>query len=120
MNKFFISMVVLSALFLTVTACTNAQRSTEITPQYVSTYKYDGMTCKQLRREADDIRYREPQLARRVDQHYQEQKDLESTAWILFWPAIFAMDDGTGQSDQLSRLRGEMEAITKVMRNKNC
>ena len=120
MKKFALSLISLATLFFLVSACTNAQRSTDINPQYVSTYQFEGMTCKQLRREADDIRYREPQLARRVDQHYEEQKDLEATAWWLFWPAIFAMDDGTGQSDQLSKLRGEMEAITKVMRQKNC
>ena len=120
MSKFETSIVALAVLILTLTACTNAQRSTEINPQYTSTYKFDGMTCKQLRREAEDIRYKEPQLARRVDQHYQEQKDLEATTWWLFWPAIFAMDDGTGQSDQLARLRGDMEAITKTMRHKDC
>ena len=120
MNKLGISIVALVALGLTVTACTSAQHSTDVNPQYTSTYQFDGMNCKQLRREADDIRYKEPQLASRVDKHFEKQKDLEQAGWWLFWPAFFAMDDGSGQSDQLARLRGDMEAITRVMRAKDC
>ena len=115
MNKFFLLFAV-----LLLSACTSAKQSGQINKAYVSSAKYSSFTCEQLIQESELIRAREPAIAAKVDQHYKSQKNTEAVAWLLFWPAVFWLDDGSKEANQLAKVRGELDAVRSAMMSKKC
>lgn len=105
---------------LALTACSDAQKATEVAPDYVPTSQYQGMSCRQLRAEAEAIKARTPALERAVDRSYQQDKNLEAVTWILFWPAALAMDGNDAEAQKLAQAKGQIEAIGTAMRAKGC
>jgi len=103
-----------------LTACSSAKTSSEVAPELVSPSMYRGMTCSELRAEARSVKDATPALAAAVDKEYNNDKALEAVAWILFWPAALAMDGNDAEAAQLSRAKGQLEAITTQMKNKGC
>lgn len=112
------------ALFLTaaiaLTACSDAQKASEVAPDYVPTSQYQDMSCRQLRAEAEAIKARTPALERAVDKAYQHDKNMEAVTWILFWPAALAMDGNDAEAQKLAEAKGQVEAIGTSMRAKGC
>lgn len=106
--------------FVALMACSDAKTSSEVAPELVSPSMYSGMSCKQLRAEAETIKDSTPALAAAVDNAYKDDKALEAVTWILFWPAAFAMDGNSTESAQLSRAKGQLQAVTKQMQLKGC
>ena len=78
------------------------------------------MSCNNLR--AKDLRLRSSvsKMSSSVDKEYNKDKAMEAVTWILFWPAVFAMDGNDAETAQLSQAKGEAEAIRAVMIAKNC
>ncbi len=112
--------VLLVSSVLVVSACSNAKTSSEVAPELVSPSMYRGLSCRELRAEAKAIKDATPALAAAVDKEYNNDKTLEAVTWILFWPAAFAMDGNENEAAQLSRAKGQLEAITVQMKNKGC
>ena len=84
----------------------------QITPTYVSTLNYEAFDCNKLTVEADSLARREAML---VAAQAQRIKSSDAQA---FWT-------GTGQGDgmeavELSRVRGEREAVSKARALKAC
>lgn len=103
-----------------VSACSDAKTASEVAPELVSPSTYSNLSCRQLRAEAEMIRERTPALSAAVDKAYNDDKAMEAVAWILFWPAAIAIDGNDTESAQLSRAKGQLEAITYQMRSKGC
>ena len=108
------------ALVLVLGACSDAKKASEVPPAAISTSQYRGMSCSQLRAEATLIRKRTPALEAAVEKAYKHDKNMEAVTWILFWPAVFAMDGNDSESHALSQARGELEAIHAMMESKGC
>lgn len=113
-----------TALFLgtsfLLSACSDAQKSSEVTTAYVATSNYSSKSCKQLRSESDRLRRSVPELAAAVDREYKKDKNLEAVAWVLFWPAALAMDGNDEESTRLSHAKGEADAIKSAMQARGC
>lgn len=101
-------------------ACSDANTSSELAPELVSPSMYSGMSCLQLRSEAELVKVATPALAVAVDREYKNDKALETVTWILFWPAMFAMDGNDAEAAQLDRAKDQLEAVTRQMKNKGC
>lgn len=101
-------------------ACSKAKTSSEVAPQLVSPSSYSGMSCKQLRAEAELIKSSTPALSAAVDAAYKQDKTLEAVTWILFWPAAIAMDGNDAEAAELAKAKGQLEAVTKQMQTKGC
>lgn len=101
-------------------ACSDAKTSSEVAPELISPSMYRGMSCGELRAEAQSVKNATPALAAAVDKEYNNDKALEAVAWILFWPAALAMDGNDAEAAQLARAKGQLEAITAQMRSKGC
>lgn len=112
------SAAVLSAVILS--ACSSAQQSTEVAPAFVSSTKYSGMSCSNLRNEGERLRASVSNLEASVDKAYKQDKTMEAVTWILFWPAVFAMDGNEAEAKQLANAKGEAEAIRAEMIRKGC
>ena len=101
-------------------SCSSAPKSTEVTSKYVPASRYSDLTCDQLISKAETIRARIPGAAAAVDQHRKNQTGVEWVTWLLFWPAAFALDDGSEMSSELAEAKGELEAVQQNLYSKNC
>jgi hypothetical protein len=111
-------------LITALTVCTVlagcATRADNIAPAYVSTVGYQGLSCKQLSLEATDISARAAAAAGMQDQKATGDAVATGVALVVFWPALFLIrGDGT-QAAEVSRLKGEMQAIETSSRRKGC
>ena len=99
------------------TAC--ATHPNNIQAAYVSPMAFSTYSCDQLREE-------NTRLMARVDEVTgQQRKRANTDAWafgvgmVLFWPALFFMANGD-QKEELSRLKGEHDALQTVAAQKQC
>ena len=104
----------------TVGACSDAQKSSEVPASYVPTSKYEDMSCRNLRVEGERLRASLGNLEASVDKAYKQDKNMEAVTWILFWPAVFAMDGNDAEARQLADAKGEAEAIRAAQLSKGC
>lgn len=111
--------IVLLILGLSLVGCSGAKKASEVGSTYVPASTYSHLSCDQLIREAEILRARTPALAAAVDDHRGDQTAVEAVTWILFWPAAFALDDGSEQSQELANAKGQLEAIQMNLRS-NC
>lgn len=105
---------------LTIGACSDAQKSSEVAASYVPTSKYENMSCRNLRIEGERLRSSLGNLEASVDKAYKQDKNMEAVTWILFWPAVFAMDGNDAEARQLAAAKGEAEAIRAAQISKGC
>lgn len=115
MDKYFITIVILA-----LAGCSSAQKSKDITAEYIPASVYSSYSCKALKNEADRIVNSTPKLEELVDREYKKDKVAEAAAWVLFWPAALAMDGNTGERRSLAIARGRLEAIYANLNTKGC
>ena len=109
-------LAVLSAVLLA--SC--ASRSSEVTASYVSGLQYQGYTCVQLAQEAEAISSRAAQLAGAQDSKATRDAVATTVGVVVFWPMLFAVRGDDNTTAELSRMKGEMEAIERASIQKNC
>jgi hypothetical protein len=108
-----------SALALLILAgC--ATSSKDVPTTYVSPIQYSNYDCDQLRQELARIQGRVGQLSGRLDEAASNDKTLAGVGIILFWPALFALGGTKQQEAELSRLKGEYEALQVASTGKKC
>jgi hypothetical protein len=109
----------LAALFsLGVAGC--ASRSDNISAAYVSPTAYASWKCDQIQEEASRISARAAQVAGVQDQKATNDAVATGVGVVLFWPALFFIKGDSTTAAELSRLKGEMEAIEQVSVQKRC
>jgi hypothetical protein len=111
---------VLLVLSMGVASCSDAEKSSAVVPEYVPASVYAGYTCRELQVEADRIIASTPILEENVDREYRKDRAAEAAAWVLFWPAAFAMNGNTGERRSLAISRGRLDAIYANLNSKNC
>ena len=92
----------------------------DVAATYVSPIQYSHYDCDQLRQELARINGRVGQLTGRLDEAASNDKALVGVGMILFWPALFALGGTKQQEAELSRLKGEYEALQSASTNKKC
>lgn len=105
-------MVAALASAAVLAAC--AEKSSEITAAYVSPTLYDGLSCNQLRQEAQRVSARASQAMGVQDKKADNDAAAMAVGMILFWPALFFIKGDAETAAEVSRLKGEMEAIEQV------
>lgn len=110
-----ISLLVASSI---LTACATAGK--DISSAYVSPMQYSNYDCEQLRTESMRISSRVNQLTGRLDEAASNDKAIMGVGLILFWPALFALGGTKQQEAELSRLKGEYDAIEATTTTKKC
>lgn len=111
---------ILSIVVCSLTACSSAPRSHEVSAAYVPVTRYDHLSCDLLIDEAESIRRNTPALEAAVNQHRSNQTGIEIITWVLFWPAAIALDKGVEYSIPLAQAKGELQAIQTSMNRKEC
>lgn len=106
--------------FIGLIGCSAAPKSSEVVPSYVSAAQFQGMSCETLVAEYESISKSLSNFESAVDNHRSLQTGTEVVAWVLFWPAAFALNAGESKSSALARAKGEMEAITRSINSNGC
>lgn len=101
-----------------LSACATAGK--DVAASYVSPVQYANYDCDQLRQEMLRIQGRAHQLSGRLDEAASNDKALMGVGMILFWPALFALGGTKQQEGELSRLKGEYDALSAASVNKKC
>ena len=101
-----------------LTACATAGK--DVASTYVSPMQYSNYDCEQLRSESMRISSRVNQLTGRLDEAASNDKAIAGVGMILFWPALYALGGTKQQEAELSRLKGEYDAIEATSTTKKC
>ncbi|HRN58645.1 MAG TPA: hypothetical protein PLI44_00135 [Chiayiivirga sp.] len=97
-----------------------ASSSKEIKAAYVSPMTYDGYNCQQLREENQRIQSRIGEVTGIVDKRASGDKTKMGVGLILFWPTLFFLKGDGVEAQELSRLKGEHEALEQAYIKKSC
>ena len=97
-----------------------ATRSENIAASYVSPNSYSSYGCSQLRDEAARISSRAIQVSGAQDQKATNDAIATGVAVVLFWPALFLVKGEGASAGEVSRLKGEMDAIEQASIRKRC
>lgn len=101
-----------------LSACATAGK--DVTATYVSPVQFSNYDCDQIRQEMLRIQGRANQLSGRLDEAASNDKALVGVGMVLFWPALFALGGTKQQEAELSRLKGEYDALSAASVNKKC
>ncbi len=115
MKKLILATCMISQLGLV--AC--ASKSENISAAYVSPLQYQGYTCNQIRAEMSRISRRVNEVAGVQDSQASKDSVALGVGMVLFWPALFFMI-GKDKEEELSRLKGEYEALEQAAIQKDC
>ncbi len=113
--KAVVSGVALAAL---VSACATAPQN--IAATYVSPLQYQNYSCQQLGAESQRIGTRVAEVTGQQQQKANNDAVATGVAVVLFWPAVFFLGGGGDKTGELSRLKGESDAIQQAAIQKNC
>jgi len=108
------------ALSASLTAAGCASRSQDVSAAYVSPATYTSYSCRELSAEAQ--RVSAAAAAASGAQDSQRTKDVVATtaAVVIFWPAAFFVGGDNAQTAELSRLKGQMQAVEAASIQKKC
>ena len=110
--------IAISLSAIIISGC--AENSENIQATYVSPLNYNSYTCKQIEQEARRVSSRAAQAAGVQDKNAQGDAVATGVALVLFWPAAFFVGGNKQTAAELSRLRGELDALEQVSIQKNC
>jgi len=102
---------------LLLSAC--AKSPDNIVASSVSPVLYQNLDCNSLNVEAHRINDRLNQLTGRQREAATQDSTLTAVSLILFWPAAFFIGNEDHEAE-ISRLRGEAEAVSYAALSKNC
>jgi hypothetical protein len=111
----FISILLIPAF---LSACATAGK--DVVSTYVSPVQYSSYDCEQIKQEMLRTQSRASQLSGRLDEAASNDKAIVGVGMILFWPALFALGGTKQQEAELSRLKGEYEALSAAGVSKKC
>lgn len=103
---------------LLVTSC--AKDANQVSATYISPVAYESYTCQQLAEEAQRVQARAAQAAGVQDQHATNDKVVMGVGLVIFWPALFFTKGNDENTAELSRLKGEMDAVEEASIEKKC
>ncbi len=86
----------------------------------VSQIGYQAYTCAQLGAEGTRVSNRLGEVARLQKEQAEKDAFAAGVAIVVFTPAALFIQGNTANAAELSRLKGEFEAIEMVAATKNC
>ena len=96
-----------------------ASKSAKIDATYVSNVQYQNYSCAQIGQEMDRVGRRVMEVSGKQDSEATKDAVAMTVGLVLFWPALFFLIGGD-KKEELSRLKGEYEALERVAIEKNC
>lgn len=97
-----------------------ATKPSDIDAAYVSPTLYSNLSCDQLKREATEVSARAIAASGAQEKKATNDAVAVGVGLVLFWPALFFAKGDGAQAAEVSRLKGEMLAIERASKEKNC
>ncbi|MCA3723492.1 MAG: hypothetical protein IM653_12985 [Phenylobacterium sp.] len=91
-----------------------------ISAAYVSPIQYSGYDCDQVRSELMRVSGRVREVAGAQKQQANSDAIAMGVGLVLFWPALFFLAGGNDRKEELSRLKGEYDALEQAAIQKSC
>ena len=117
MAKKFISLLCLISFLAVSTGCST--KADNVSGTYVSPLQYQSYNCNQIRQELTRVNRRVMEVAGKQDSAAAKDAVALGVGLVIFWPALFFMVGGD-RKEELSRLKGEYEAIEVAAIEKEC
>ncbi|MGZ9096930.1 MAG: hypothetical protein ACXW30_01370 [Micavibrio sp.] len=114
-----ISKTINAAIIAAIMLSSCASSSDNISASYVSPLQYQGYNCDQTRMEMQRVSRRVNEIAGVQDGQASKDAVALGVGLVLFWPALFFMI-GKDKEEELSRLKGEYEALEQAAIQRNC
>jgi len=96
-----------------------AKKGHEIQASYVPSAQYDAMDYDRIGEELNRVAAEVNRVTGEQDDAAQRDAVVMGVGLILFWPALFILAAGD-EAEELSRLKGEYEALDRVRSEKAC
>src|SRR5580700_1168297 len=101
---------------MAVIACASAlggcaTRAENIPAAYVSPIQYQTYSCAQLQEEAARVSARAAAASGAQDQKATSDAVATGVGVVLFWPALLFIKGDAGSAQEISQLKGDMDAI---------
>jgi hypothetical protein len=97
-----------------------ASNPDNISAAYVSPLQYNTYSCAQLREEATRVSSRAIQVSGAQSSKATSDAVAMGVGLILFWPSLFFIKGDGTTAAEVSRLKGEMDAIEQASVKKRC
>lgn len=111
--KKLINMAAIVIMAITFTSCANMPTNpTQITGAYTSDIVYVHLKCDQLATEFNHLSRRESKL------NLAQEQRIKTSNMQAFWLG-YGTGDGI-EASELSEVRGDIDAVRRVMENKHC
>lgn len=105
------------ALVFSVSACAASPKN--ISAQYVSPTMYSNLSCDQIRAEMMRVGARVQAVTGQQQKAANDDALAMGVGIVLFWPALFFLVNDNDKKEELSRLKGEYDALQQAS-NMNC
>jgi len=105
-------------LVVIVSAC--SKHPDQISTMFVPTSRFKHMPCEELTIEKDRIEQILPDLIHKQEQAAGVDAALAVGGSCLFFPLLFAIPFGPDYEQEISNLKGDLNAIEAVYDMKNC
>ena len=113
--RVFVATITIGALLLG--GC--AKKAEDVRAAYVSPMRYGSYSCEQLENEMDRLSHHISEVADAQNKAHKRDVAATTVGMLVFWPALFFLASGD-KAEELSRLKGEYEAIMEAGNRKNC
>jgi len=101
-----------------VSSC--ASKAKNIDAAYVSSVPYQNLSCSQLKSEAQKVSQGALVASGKQDAKANGDAVMMGVGLVVFWPALLFTSGDGAQAAEVSRLKGEMNAIEEASTSKNC
>lgn len=97
-----------------------ASRPDDIGAAYVSPLPYQQLSCPQLQAEAERVSAAAAVAAGAQNKQATNDAVATTVAIVVFWPAAFLIKGDNVKAAEVSRLKGEAQAIEQASTAKGC
>jgi hypothetical protein len=108
------------AVLLLITGCSTAKKASEVQAARVPVAPYLKLNCQELLAEQRVIVEKVGASQKAVETSHSSDKNVELVAWILFFPAAFALEGNQQQATDYALAKGQFEAIQDAMGINKC
>lgn len=109
--------IIVILLIVSISGC--ASKSKNISAAYVSPLQYQHYNCEQVGQELGRVSRKVNETSAIQDSSANKDALAMTVGLVIFWPALFFLAGGD-KKDELSRMKGEYDALEGIAIEKNC
>lgn len=110
----------IAALASTFALASCATSPKNVSAQYVSPIAYQAYDCSQISMEMQRIGARVSEVTGQQQRAANNDALAMGVGLVIFWPALFFLASDNNKKEELSRLKGEYEALQQTATMKHC